>query len=152
MQVFVLTFLSDCDQIHDRRHVAARVPDRPRAQGVQCDHAGRSTRAYVPAKIQNRKTVSFCYAGTINTDVLFGLTKKALASRPDLKLIVTSATLQATKCVIRTRTHARAHTHIHRTCTMHNCNTLPSQVFLVLQRRYDLSDSRPNLSSRCAVH
>jgi ATP-dependent RNA helicase DHX8/PRP22 len=34
---------------------------------------------------------------TINTDVLFGLTKKALASRPDLKLIVTSATLQATK-------------------------------------------------------
>ena len=35
---------------------------------------------------------------TINTDVLFGLTKKALASRPDLKLIVTSATLQATKC------------------------------------------------------
>jgi HrpA-like RNA helicase len=36
-------------------------------------------------------------AGTINTDVLFGLTKKALASRPDLKLIVTSATLQATK-------------------------------------------------------
>ena len=36
-------------------------------------------------------------AGTINTDVLFGLTKKALAARPDLKLIVTSATLQATK-------------------------------------------------------
>ncbi len=35
--------------------------------------------------------------GTINTDVLFGLTKKALAARPDLKLIVTSATLQATK-------------------------------------------------------
>jgi ATP-dependent RNA helicase DHX8/PRP22 len=35
---------------------------------------------------------------TINTDVLFGLTKKALAARPDLKLIVTSATLQATKC------------------------------------------------------
>ena len=87
MQVFVLTFLSDCDQIHDRRHVAARVPDRPRAQGVQCDHAGRSTRAYVPAKIQNRKTVSFCYAGTINTDVLFGLTKKALASRPESKNI-----------------------------------------------------------------
>jgi HrpA-like RNA helicase len=34
---------------------------------------------------------------TIHTDVLFGLLKKALASRPDLKLIVTSATLDAEK-------------------------------------------------------
>jgi len=34
---------------------------------------------------------------TIHTDVLFGLLKKALANRPDLKLIVTSATLDAEK-------------------------------------------------------
>lgn len=33
----------------------------------------------------------------INTDVLFGLLKKTLKSRPDLKLIVTSATLDAEK-------------------------------------------------------
>ena len=34
---------------------------------------------------------------TIATDVLFGLTKKALKRRPDMKLIVTSATLDAEK-------------------------------------------------------
>lgn len=34
---------------------------------------------------------------TIHTDVLFGLLKKTLARRPDLKLIVTSATLDAEK-------------------------------------------------------
>lgn len=34
---------------------------------------------------------------TIHTDVLFGLLKKALVTRPDLKLIVTSATLDAEK-------------------------------------------------------
>jgi len=34
---------------------------------------------------------------TINTDVLFGLLKKTCLRRPDLKLIVTSATLDATK-------------------------------------------------------
>ena len=34
---------------------------------------------------------------TIATDVLFGLLKKALQRRPDLKLIVTSATLDAEK-------------------------------------------------------
>lgn len=34
---------------------------------------------------------------TIHTDVLFGLLKKAIKSRPDLKLIVTSATLEAEK-------------------------------------------------------
>jgi len=34
---------------------------------------------------------------TINTDVLFGLLKKAMAKRKDLKLIVTSATLDAEK-------------------------------------------------------
>jgi ATP-dependent RNA helicase DHX8/PRP22 len=34
---------------------------------------------------------------TIHTDVLFGLLKKALGGRPDLKLIVTSATLEAEK-------------------------------------------------------
>ena len=34
---------------------------------------------------------------TINTDVLFGLLKKAVQRRPDLKLIVTSATLDAVK-------------------------------------------------------
>eukprot|EP00931_Biecheleriopsis_adriatica_P102600 TRINITY_DN77546_c0_g1_i1.p1 TRINITY_DN77546_c0_g1~~TRINITY_DN77546_c0_g1_i1.p1 ORF type:complete len:1170 (+),score=304.74 TRINITY_DN77546_c0_g1_i1:115-3510(+) len=34
---------------------------------------------------------------TISTDVLFGLLKKALKQRPDLKLIVTSATLDAEK-------------------------------------------------------
>lgn len=34
---------------------------------------------------------------TIHTDVLFGLLKKALKTRPDLKLIVTSATLEAEK-------------------------------------------------------
>ncbi|KAI0225998.1 DEAH-box ATP-dependent RNA helicase prp22 [Massospora cicadina] len=34
---------------------------------------------------------------TINTDVLFGLLKKAVQRRPDLKLIVTSATLDAEK-------------------------------------------------------
>lgn len=34
---------------------------------------------------------------TISTDVLFGLMKKAVKSRPDLKLIVTSATLDAVK-------------------------------------------------------
>jgi len=34
---------------------------------------------------------------TINTDVLFGLLKKTALRRPDLKLIVTSATLDATK-------------------------------------------------------
>ena len=34
---------------------------------------------------------------TINTDVLFGLLKKACAKRPELKLIVTSATLDAEK-------------------------------------------------------
>ncbi|KAJ9063071.1 DEAH-box ATP-dependent RNA helicase prp22 [Entomophthora muscae] len=34
---------------------------------------------------------------TINTDVLFGLLKKAAQRRPDLKLIVTSATLDAEK-------------------------------------------------------
>lgn len=34
---------------------------------------------------------------TINTDVLFGLLKALLRRRPDLKLIVTSATLNAEK-------------------------------------------------------
>ena len=34
---------------------------------------------------------------TIHTDVLFGLLKKAVKKRPDLKLIVTSATLDAVK-------------------------------------------------------
>ena len=34
---------------------------------------------------------------TINTDVLFGLLKQAVARRSDLKLIVTSATLYAVK-------------------------------------------------------
>ena len=34
---------------------------------------------------------------TIHTDVLFGLLKKAVKSRPELKLIVTSATLDAVK-------------------------------------------------------
>lgn len=34
---------------------------------------------------------------TIHTDVLFGLCKEAIKSRPDLKLIVTSATLEAEK-------------------------------------------------------
>ena len=34
---------------------------------------------------------------TIHTDVLFGLLKKLLKQRQDLKLIVTSATLNATK-------------------------------------------------------
>lgn len=34
---------------------------------------------------------------TIHTDVLFGLLKKAIKKRPDLKLIVTSATLDAVK-------------------------------------------------------
>lgn len=34
---------------------------------------------------------------TIHTDVLFGLMKKAVKKRPDLKLIVTSATLDAVK-------------------------------------------------------
>merc|ERR1719447_1943193 len=34
---------------------------------------------------------------TINTDVLFGLLKKAVSLRPELKLIVTSATLDAVK-------------------------------------------------------
>jgi ATP-dependent RNA helicase DHX8/PRP22 len=34
---------------------------------------------------------------TIHTDVLFGLLKKAIKTRPDLKLIVTSATLEAEK-------------------------------------------------------
>jgi len=34
---------------------------------------------------------------TIHTDVLFGLLKKTVMRRPDLKLIVTSATLDATK-------------------------------------------------------
>ena len=34
---------------------------------------------------------------TIHTDVLFGLMKKAVKQRPDLKLIVTSATLDAVK-------------------------------------------------------
>jgi ATP-dependent RNA helicase DHX8/PRP22 len=34
---------------------------------------------------------------TINTDVLFGLLKQALIERQDLKLIVTSATLDAEK-------------------------------------------------------
>lgn len=34
---------------------------------------------------------------TINTDVLFGLIKKLLPKRPDFKLIVTSATLEADK-------------------------------------------------------
>ena len=34
---------------------------------------------------------------TINTDVLFGLLKKAIKVRKDLKLIVTSATLDAVK-------------------------------------------------------
>ena len=34
---------------------------------------------------------------TINTDVLFGLLKKTVERRKDLKLIVTSATLDATK-------------------------------------------------------
>ena len=34
---------------------------------------------------------------TIHTDVLFGLLKKAVRKRPDLKLIVTSATLDAVK-------------------------------------------------------
>ena len=37
------------------------------------------------------------HARTIATDVLFGLLKKALQRRPDLKLIVTSATLDAEK-------------------------------------------------------
>ena len=34
---------------------------------------------------------------TIHTDVLFGLLKKAVKKRPDVKLIVTSATLDAVK-------------------------------------------------------
>ena len=34
---------------------------------------------------------------TISTDVLFGLLKKAVSLRPELKLIVTSATLDAVK-------------------------------------------------------
>jgi ATP-dependent RNA helicase DHX8/PRP22 len=34
---------------------------------------------------------------TINTDVLFGLLKKAAKARPDLKLLVTSATLDVEK-------------------------------------------------------
>jgi ATP-dependent RNA helicase DHX8/PRP22 len=34
---------------------------------------------------------------TIATDVLFGLLKKTLIRRPDMKLIVTSATLDADK-------------------------------------------------------
>jgi ATP-dependent RNA helicase DHX8/PRP22 len=34
---------------------------------------------------------------TIATDVLFGLLKKTLKRRPDMKLIVTSATLDADK-------------------------------------------------------
>ncbi|KAI8799552.1 P-loop containing nucleoside triphosphate hydrolase protein [Cladochytrium replicatum] len=34
---------------------------------------------------------------TINTDVLFGLLKRTVKRRPDLKIIVTSATLEATK-------------------------------------------------------
>ena len=34
---------------------------------------------------------------TIHTDVLFGLLKKAVKNRPELKLIVTSATLDAVK-------------------------------------------------------
>ena len=34
---------------------------------------------------------------TIHTDVLFGLLKKAVKKRPDLKLIVTSATLDSVK-------------------------------------------------------
>jgi ATP-dependent RNA helicase DHX8/PRP22 len=34
---------------------------------------------------------------TIATDVLFGLLKKTLKTRPDLRLIVTSATLDADK-------------------------------------------------------
>lgn len=34
---------------------------------------------------------------TIDTDVLFGLLKKTKESRPDLKVIVTSATLDAEK-------------------------------------------------------
>ena len=34
---------------------------------------------------------------TIHTDVLFGLLKQAVGRRPDLKLIVTSATLDAVK-------------------------------------------------------
>ena len=37
------------------------------------------------------------HVGTINTDVLFGLIKETLKLRPDLKLIVTSATLDAEK-------------------------------------------------------
>lgn len=32
---------------------------------------------------------------TVETDVLFGLMKSAIKQRPDLKLIVTSATLDA---------------------------------------------------------
>lgn len=34
---------------------------------------------------------------TINTDVLFGLLKRTVKKRPDLKLIITSATLDADK-------------------------------------------------------
>lgn len=34
---------------------------------------------------------------TLNTDVLFGLIKEILARRPDLKLIVMSATMDAIK-------------------------------------------------------
>ena len=34
---------------------------------------------------------------SISTDVLFGLMKKVVQKRPDLKLIVTSATLDAVK-------------------------------------------------------
>ncbi len=34
---------------------------------------------------------------SISTDVLFGILKKAVKKRPDLKLIVTSATLDAVK-------------------------------------------------------
>lgn len=34
---------------------------------------------------------------TVNTDVLFGLLKQAVMKRPELKLIVTSATLDAVK-------------------------------------------------------
>ena len=42
-------------------------------------------------------SLSFRVPGTIHTDVLFGLLKKAMVKRKDLKLIVTSATLDAEK-------------------------------------------------------